>query len=45
MLPAELMGLNPKNFRQLNDLIKNKGFMKALIGNVSATLFFLKKKI
>ncbi len=44
MLPAELMGLNPKNFRQLNNLIKNKGFMKALIDNVSATLFFLKKK-
>jgi len=24
MLPAELMGLNPKNFRQFNSLIKNK---------------------
>ena len=26
MLPAELMGLNPNNFRQLNNLVKNKNF-------------------
>ncbi len=44
MLPAELMGLNPKNFRQLNNLIKNKVFFKALINNVSSTVFFLNKK-
>ena len=44
MLPAELMGLNYKNFRQLNNLVKNKFFMKALISNVEATIFFLKAK-
>jgi glucose-6-phosphate isomerase len=44
MLPAELMGLNYKNFRQLNNLIKNKFFMKALISNVEATIYFLKVK-
>ena len=27
MLPAELMGLKSKNFRQLNELIKNKKFI------------------
>ena len=44
MLPAELMGLNSKNFRQLNNLVKNKVFMKALVKNASSTIFFLKKK-
>jgi len=44
MLPAELMGLNYKNFRQLNNLIKNKFFMKALVSNVEATIYFLKVK-
>jgi glucose-6-phosphate isomerase len=44
MLPAELMGLNYKNFRQLNNLVKNKSFMKALISNVEATIYFLKAK-
>jgi len=44
MLPAELMGLNYKNFRQLNNLVKNKYFMKALISNVEATIYFLKSK-
>jgi glucose-6-phosphate isomerase len=44
MLPAELMGLNYKDFRQLNDLVKNKIFMKQLISNVDATIFFLKSK-
>ena len=44
MLPAELMGLNYKNFRQLNNLVKNKSFMKALISNVEATIYFLKTK-
>ena len=27
MLPAELMGLNVNNFKQLNNLIKNKNFL------------------
>ena len=44
MLPAELMGLNYKNFRQLNNLIKNNFFMKALVSNVEATIYFLKSK-
>jgi glucose-6-phosphate isomerase len=44
MLPAELMGLNYKNFRQLNNLVKNKSFMKAVISNVEATIYFLKAK-
>ena len=44
MLPAELMGLNPNSFRQLNLLIKNKSFVNSLISNVSSTLFLIKKK-
>ena len=44
MLPAELMGFNPIKFKQLNNLIKNKKFMKSLLINVSNTLFFLKNK-
>ena len=44
MLPAELMGLKTSNFRQLNDLIKNKRFINSLISNVSSTLYFIKKK-
>jgi glucose-6-phosphate isomerase len=44
MLPAELMGLKTSNFRQLNNLIKNKKFINSLISNVSSTLYFIKKK-
>ena len=44
MLPAELMGLKPDYFRQFNSLIENKNFVKNLIENVAATVFFLKKK-
>ena len=44
MLPAELMGLNTTKFKQLNNLIKNKKFINALIINVSNTLFFIKQK-
>ena len=44
MLPAELMGLNYKNFRQLNNLVKNKFFMSALVSNVEASIYFLKSK-
>ena len=44
MLPAELMGLDSKKFRQLNNLIKNKKYFNALISNVSATIHFIKKK-
>ena len=44
MLPAELMGLKSKDFRQLNSLIKNKKFLNALVQNVSSTLSFIKYK-
>ena len=44
MLPAELMGLNEKNFKQLNNLIKNKRFIKLLISNVGSIFNFTKKK-
>ena len=44
MLPAELMGLNPKDFRQYNSLVKNKKFLNALISNVNSILYFIKNK-
>jgi glucose-6-phosphate isomerase len=44
MLPAELMGLNYKKFRQLNNLVKNKSFMRALVSNVESTIYFLNVK-
>ena len=44
MLPAELMGLKASDFRQLNNLIKNKKFINSLISNVSSILYFIKKK-
>ena len=43
MLPAELMGLNPVKFRQLNNLVKNKRFMNLLIANVNSIISMLKK--
>ena len=45
MLPAELMGLNPKKFKQLNFLIKKKSFINSLISSVSATFYFIQKKM
>ena len=36
MVPAELMGLNEKKFKRLNDLIKNKAFINYLTNNVSS---------
>lgn len=44
MLPAELMGLNVNNFKQLNSLVKNKFFFNSLINNVASNFFFIKKK-
>ncbi len=44
MLPAELMGLDVKKFRQLNNLIKNKKFLNSLVKNVSSIIYFIKKK-
>ncbi len=44
MLPAELMGLNSKNFRQFNNLIKNQKYLNALISNVGSTINLIKKR-
>ena len=44
MVPAELMGLKPSNFKRYNTLIKNKNFVKNLIMNVSSILYFSQKK-
>ena len=44
MLPACLMGLSEKKFKQFNNLIKNKKFVNSLILNVSNILFFVKRK-
>ena len=44
MLPVELMGLNPNNFRKFNNLIKNKKFINALVLNVGSLVYFVKKK-
>ena len=44
MLPAQLMNLNPKKFKQFNSLIKNKNFVDNLISNVASTIYFLKQK-
>ncbi len=44
MLPASLMGLNPKKFKRLNHLINNKKFIDKLILNVSGILSLYKKK-
>ena len=43
MLPAQLMGLSEKKFKQFDNLIKNKKFLNKLIGNVGSILYFLKK--
>ena len=44
MLPAELMGLKSKNFRQFNYLMKNKRFLNSLINNVGSILYYIKKQ-
>ena len=44
MLPAELMGLNANNFKNYNNLIKNKYFLKNLVSNVCSTLYLVKNK-
>ncbi len=41
MLPAELMGLNPNSFRQLNTLVKNRKFLNSLILNVGNTFHLI----
>ncbi len=42
MLPAQLMGLNEKKFKQFNKLIVQKKFINNLINNVSSTYNFMK---
>tara|TARA_Y100001970_G_scaffold255951_1_gene333183 strand:+ start:574 stop:1725 length:1152 start_codon:yes stop_codon:yes gene_type:complete len=44
MLPAELMGLSSKKFKQYDNLIKNKNFLNHLVNNVSCILYFIKNK-
>jgi glucose-6-phosphate isomerase len=44
MLPAELMGLNIRKFKQMNNIIKNKKFINLLTANVSSTIYLIKKK-
>ena len=45
MLPAHLMGFDPKKFRRLNNLIKNKRFVNSLVSNVSNIIHLSKKKL
>ncbi len=44
MLPAELMGLNPKKFKQFNYLIKNRKFIDNLVINVNNIIHFINNK-
>ena len=44
MLPAELMGLESKKFKQFNKLILNKSFVTNLLKNVNSLYNLIKKK-
>ena len=44
MLPAELMGLNAKKFKQFDNLIRNKNFFNSIISNVANILRLIKLK-
>jgi len=44
MLPAQLMGLNEKKFKQFNKLITKKTFLNNLIDSVISTFKFIKHK-
>ncbi len=44
MLPASLLGLKEKKFKQFNNLIKNKNFLNNLILNTSSIIYYLKHK-
>ena len=44
MLPAEFMGLKTNNFKQLNNLVKNKNYLNCLISNVGSIIKFIKNK-
>ena len=43
MLPAELMGLSQKYFKQFNSIIKNKVFFNNLVLNVYSIIEYIKK--
>ncbi len=43
MLPAELMGLSQKNFKQFNSIVKNKIFFNNLVLNVYSIIEYIKK--
>ena len=43
MLPAELMGLSQKYFKQFNSIVKNKIFLNNLILNVYSIIEYIKK--
>ncbi len=44
MLPAELMGLDSKKFKQFNKLILNKSFVTNLLKNVNSLYSLIKRK-
>ncbi len=44
MLPAELMGLNEKKFKQYDGLISSKKFLEVLIKNVSTTYSYIQNQ-
>ena len=44
MMPAIFMGLKPEKFKNINNLIKNKKFINALIDSVVSIKYYLSKK-
>ena len=44
MLPAQLMGLNERKFKQFNNLIIKPKFLKDLTNNVSSMYKLIKMK-
>ena len=44
MLPAQLMGLDPKKFRQFDNLVKSKKFLNILVQNTNSIFQFSKEK-
>jgi len=44
MLPAELMGLNEKKFKQFNNLLKNKFFFNTILNDVTNIVELINKK-
>ena len=44
MLPASLMGLKEKKFKQFNNIVRNKNFLNSLIYNAANIISFLEKK-